>query len=72
MIKEIKVNEQCIGCGTCAMLAEEAFEIGADGKSQVKEGALQLSEEKLLMVAQNCPVKAIELYDETGEKVFPK
>lgn len=35
--KKPKVNqEKCTGCGTCAALCPDVFEINEDGKSQVK------------------------------------
>lgn len=37
-MKKPKVNqEKCIGCGTCAALCPDVFEIGDDGKSHVKK-----------------------------------
>lgn len=37
MKKPIVDREKCSGCGTCAALCPEVFEIGADGLSVVKK-----------------------------------
>lgn len=48
----------CIGCGSCVSSCDKCFELGDDGKSQVKEDCkgecCNLKE-----VAANCPVQAI-------------
>ena len=53
----IKVDkEKCIGCGLCASICEEVFEIAKDGKSKVK------SQKDLPCVKEaieSCPVEAI-------------
>ena len=50
----------CIGCGACASACDCCFELGSDGKSQVKNDCANdccdLSE-----VADNCPVQAISV-----------
>lgn len=52
----------CIGCGTCASLCPDCFELGDDLKSHVKdsckEGCCDLQE-----VVDSCPVSAISLVD---------
>ena len=56
-----KVDEEvCIGCGLCASLYPELFEIGKDGHSHVKEG-VKVDEKKLKEVMESCPVAGIEL-----------
>jgi ferredoxin len=59
---KITVDEtKCIGCGTCASLCEECFEI-KDGISHVKKtdcGTCDLKE-----VAESCPVEAITVEEE--------
>ncbi len=36
----IKVDEEsCIGCGVCQSLCPDVFEVGADMKAHVKDGA---------------------------------
>ncbi|HDQ88826.1 MAG TPA: ferredoxin [candidate division WWE3 bacterium] len=78
MIKTIKVDESaCVGCGACTIVSPEFFEINANGVSQFKgEEKLPIKEaekeELLIKVAQACPVKAISIYNENGEKIFPK
>ncbi len=53
----VKVDKKkCIGCGLCAELCGEVFEIGEDGKAQVKK------QKKLPCVkdaVDSCPVNAI-------------
>ena len=55
----VKVNEDvCIGCGACASVCPDVFEMSDDGKAQVKSGA----DEKADCVKQaidDCPVDAI-------------
>lgn len=57
----VSVNkETCIGCGACASTCPEVFEIGEDGKSQVKENADLTKNEKCIKEAiDGCPVQAI-------------
>ena len=73
MIKQITVDENtCIGCGSCTIVAPDAFEINAKGMSEPKENALKTVEDTLLKAAQVCPVKAISLTDEAQTKIHPK
>lgn len=59
----IKVDKnKCIGCGMCMTIAPEAFELGKDGKAQVKFMPTgQEPEAKIKEAVDSCPVNAIEL-----------
>lgn len=48
----------CIGCGNCASVYPEGFEIGDDGKSHFIEG-VEGSPEKVQEAIDECPVAAI-------------
>lgn len=58
----VKVNkEKCIGCGYCTSVCPEIFEIGEDGKSQVKKDAHPEKYKDCIKEAkEGCPVGAIE------------
>jgi len=51
-------KSKCIGCGLCASMCVEVFELGDDGKAVVKspEGCSKCDCES---IASNCPVDAI-------------
>lgn len=62
--KPVIVNDSCIGCGICATIAPDVFEMSAEtGKSEVKEDADFSDEniEKAKEAAAACPVEAIEV-----------
>jgi ferredoxin len=62
---QAKIDEEtCIGCGLCATLYPELFEMGADGHSHIKPG-VKIDSEKLKEIMQSCPNAAIELLKET-------
>jgi len=68
-IAKIEINREiCIGCGTCAGIAPEAFEL-REGKSHLKDNWENAQEEDILMAARSCPMKAIALYGKKGEKI---
>lgn len=62
MYKEIKINkEKCIGCGYCTNLCPDVFELGNDGKSQIKKQAdLEKNKKCIQEAIESCPVQAIE------------
>jgi ferredoxin len=70
LIVEVDRN-LCIGTGTCVVIAPKAFALDNEGKSIVLDTADQEIKEILLEAARSCPVAAIILKKETGEKVFP-
>lgn len=71
-IHKIEVDrEGCIGAATCVVLAPDAFELDKDNIAIVKEGALSVDDNNLLIAAQSCPTQAIILFDKDGNKVFP-
>ena len=51
-------QNKCIGCGACAAICSDVFELGADGKAKVKNydtGHDDCIEQSIT----TCPVKAI-------------
>jgi len=57
MSKIVIDKEKCIGCGTCASLVPEVFEIGSDGKSKVIKPEADGPE--IDQAIESCPVAAI-------------
>lgn len=60
-----KVNrDACIGCGACASIAPEVFELDDEGISKVIEEDKEIKEENKESVkdaADSCPTSAIEV-----------
>lgn len=53
-------KEKCIGCGLCANLCPEVFELMDDGKVKIKEGAdWDKNAECSKEAKEGCPVGAI-------------
>lgn len=60
-MKKIKVNENCIGCGACTVIANDYFEFNDDGyavpkKKEVEDKDIADVEEAV----EGCPTSAIE------------
>jgi len=54
----VKVDkEKCIGCGACVAICGEVFEMGTDGKSNIKNN--DDSVECVEQAISSCPVQAI-------------
>ncbi len=62
-LKIVIDTEKCIGCGSCAIIAPEVFEIGDDGKSKIKEGMDVIEDdslkEQVIEAKEACPTGAI-------------
>jgi ferredoxin len=65
-IKNIKIDEQlCIGCGSCSVLAPDAFELNTSKvKAEIKEGWEKVPQEDLHRACESCPVGAIALEED--------
>lgn len=60
-MKVIVNKDSCIGCGACAAICEDVFEIGDDGLSQVKvETVSEDKEDACREAVESCPTAAIE------------
>jgi ferredoxin len=56
----VKVDKnKCIGCGACAAICPNVFELGSDGKSSVKKNDNKIPCVK--EAVKSCPVTAISL-----------
>ncbi len=71
-VKKIEVDrELCIGAASCVGVAPEAYELDEENIAIVKNGWEVLSDETLIASAESCPTKAIFVYGENGEQIFP-
>ncbi|MBU0530369.1 MAG: ferredoxin [Nanoarchaeota archaeon] len=58
---KVKINEsECIGCGTCAALASDIFEMSSEGVAMVMQETPD-DMEKVKEVIDSCPVKVISV-----------
>jgi len=62
-MKIIIDKDKCIGCGTCAALMPEIFEIDADFKAVVKKDS-SFDVAAIKDVIASCPVEAISFIEE--------
>lgn len=61
MAKKISVDQDlCVGCGACASLCPEAFELNSEGKSEFI-GNTEDADCDFGVVAGSCPVGAIKV-----------
>ena len=68
-MKVVLNRDACIGCGACAALCEDIFEIDNEGLSKVKKEKESNEEVELTRDAvDSCPTGAITLEEETEEK----
>ena len=63
------IKDACIGCGSCAAIAPDVFEIGDDGFAFVKpevdfENLKEELEKDVMDALDGCPTSAIELVEE--------
>lgn len=77
---KVKVNKDaCIGCGACAAICDEVFEINDEGLSEVKVEENSENKEEFVSVkeelqdevrdaADSCPTGAIEIEEGQEEE----
>lgn len=85
-IVKIKIDRGlCIGAASCVAVAPGSFELDAENKAvlirksgannseltAVADLAAQEGEDALMLAAQSCPTKAIFVYDEDGNQLYP-
>ena len=64
-----KVNENCIGCGTCIAMCENVFKFNDDGFPEAKDEILTEKEvEEVKNTIQMCPVEAISIEENNKEE----
>ena len=65
-------RDLCIGAATCVAIAPKVFLMDSDAKAVILATAGEDTDETLLDSARGCPVAAIIIHNEKGEKVYPK
>lgn len=70
-VKKVHVDRGlCIGAGTCVVLAPGTFQLDDENIAIVIDEKGNAAEE-ILMAAESCPTKAVFLYNEQGEQLYP-
>jgi len=63
-------RDLCIGAASCVAIAPGVFQLDAESKAYVVNPKAA-DDETILLAAQSCPTKAIILYDEEGNQIYP-
>jgi len=63
-------RELCIGAASCIAIAPGVFRLDGENKAFVYD-AKGADDETILLAAQSCPTRAIILYDESGNQIYP-
>ena len=69
----IKVDRDlCIGAATCIAIAPKVYVLDSDAKAVIINTADEQDDAALIDAARGCPVAAIFIDDEKGNRVYPK
>ncbi|OGZ45634.1 MAG: hypothetical protein A3C84_05265 [Candidatus Ryanbacteria bacterium RIFCSPHIGHO2_02_FULL_48_12] len=74
--KKVKIGkvyvdrDLCIGAASCVAVAPGVFELDGENKAVVRDSK-GADDETILLAAQSCPTKAIIVYDEEGNQIYP-
>ncbi len=70
-IKKIVVDQDaCVSVSSCVAVAPDVFQLDEEGKAYIVDPD-SVDDDTLLLSAQSCPLLAIHLYDDKGNKIFP-
>ncbi len=63
-------RDLCIGAASCIAIAPNVFALDEENKAIVTNprGA---DDETIILAAQSCPTRAIILFDEEGNQIYP-
>ncbi len=74
-VKNLKVRvdrDLCIGAATCVAIASKTFNLDPEAKAIIIDTADEESEETIIEAAKGCPVAAVIIENDKGERIFPK
>jgi ferredoxin len=57
-MKEVRIDDTCVGCGSCVEICPEVFELEGEF-AIIKKGADLSLDQKIIDSAEACPVEAI-------------
>lgn len=63
-------RDLCIGAASCIAIAPGVFKLDEENKAVVYN-AKGADDETILLAAQSCPTRAIILFDEDGNQIYP-
>lgn len=61
----------CIGAATCIAVAPKTFILDSEAKAIILKTAIEETDQTIIDSAKACPVAAIIIEDEKGQKIFP-
>jgi ferredoxin len=74
-VRTLKVTvdrDLCIGAATCVAVAPKTFVLDSEAKAIILKTVTEDTDQNIIDAAKACPVAAIIIEDEKGNKVFPK
>ena len=74
-IRNLKMHvdrDLCIGAATCVAIAPKTFVLDSEAKAIILASADQDSDSVIIDAAKGCPVAAIIIEDQNGNKIFPQ
>jgi len=68
----VKVDRDlCIGAATCIAVAPKTYLLDSEAKAIILKTAVEETSETIIDSAKACPVAAIIITDEKGQRIFP-
>ncbi|MFH1426141.1 MAG: ferredoxin [Candidatus Kerfeldbacteria bacterium] len=65
------IRDACVSAGSCAVIADDTFELDDEGLAVVKKQNGD-SDEEILEAAKSCPTNAVVVKDENGKQIWPE
>jgi len=63
-------RDLCIGAAPCVTVAPGVFQLDDENKAVIAD-AHGADDDTILLAAQSCPVRAISLFDEDDNQIYP-